>query len=147
MPKVTAATGIPTQTLHNWKQQQWWRDLEAEMRASDDIALSGRLKKIVEKTLDVVEDRLEHGDFYYDQKTGQLMRKPVAIRDAHVISKDLITQSRVLDNKPTAIREVKAEDTLQLLAEKFAEFAANFKKTEKVIEGEVIDAIHEERET
>lgn len=147
MPQVTAATGIPTQTLHNWKQQQWWRDLEAEMRAADDIALSARLKRIVEKTLDITEDRLEKGDFYYDFKTGELKRKPLNARDVHQIGKDLHNQSRVLDNKPTTTKDVKAEDMLALLAEQFAKFANNIQqKNEKVIEGEVIDALHEERQ-
>lgn len=147
MPAVEAVTGIPRNTLSNWKYMDWWKDLEAELRASDDIELSGKLKKLIDKSVDVLADRMDKGDFFYDQKTGELRRKPVSLRDAHVVTKDLITQRRVLDNKPVQATETSMEQTLQMLASKFEEFAKTIRRNEQVIEGEVIDAIHEERET
>lgn len=139
-PQVEAATGIPRGTIAQWKLQNWWKDLEAELRSSDDIELSGKLKKVVDKSIDVIADRLENGDFVYNQKDGKLMRKPVSIRDAHVVAKDLIDKKRVLDNKPTSITEHKIEDRLVDLQKRFEEFALSFQRanSEKVIEGEVI---------
>lgn len=151
VPAVAAATGIPKGTISQWKLLDWWKDMEAELRQSDDIELSGRLKKTLDKSLDVVMDRLEQGDFVYNQKTGELNRKPVSMRDAHTVTKDLIDKRRVLDNKPTQITENRVEDRLLVLAKKFEEFALSFKKEkeEKVIDAEVteipIDAIYEER--
>ena len=149
LPQVEAVTGIPRGTIAQWKMQDWWKELEKELRSEDDIELSGRLKRTLDKSLEVVTDRLEHGDFSYDQKTGTLIRKPVSMRDAHQVTKDLIDKRRVLDNKPTHITENRVEDRLLVLAKKFEEFALSFKKDEKVIEHEpleVEDAVHEERE-
>lgn len=145
MPAVEALTGIPRNTLSNWKYTDWWKDLEAELRASDDIELSGKLKKVIDKSIDILADRLDKGDFFYDQKTGELRRKPVSMRDTHAVAKDLITQRRVLDNKPVQATETSMEQTLQMLAAKFADFAKTIKEKERVIEAEVVDAIHEER--
>ncbi len=149
-PLVEAATGIPRGTIAQWRTQDWWKELESELRSEDDIELSGRLKKTLDKSLDIVLDRLESGDFVYNQKDGTLMRKPVSMRDAHQVTKDLIDKRRVLDNKPTQITENRVEDRLLVLAKKFEEFALSFKKEEKVVEHEPLeieDAIHEERKT
>lgn len=140
MPSVEAVTGIPRNTLSNWKYSDWWKDLEAELRASDDIELSGKLKKVIDKSIDVLADRMNNGDYVYDQKTGELKRRPVSLRDAHTVAKDLITQRRVLDNKPVQATETSMEQTLLMLANKFEEFAKTIKRNEQVIEGEVIHA-------
>lgn len=137
-PQVEAVTGIPRGTIAQWRTQEWWKELESELRSEDDIELSGRLKRTLDKSLEVVTDRLEHGDFSYDQKTGTLIRKPVSMRDAHQVTKDLIDKRRVLDNKPTHITENRVEDRLLVLAQKFEEFASSFKMKE--IKGETLDA-------
>lgn len=141
VPTVAAMTGIPKGTIAQWKIQQWWKDLESEIRNSDDIELSGKLKRVVDKSIGVIEDRLELGDFYYDQKSGEVRRKPVSLRDAHIVAKDMIDKKRILENKPTAITEHKIEDRLLDLKRKFEEFALSFQRPqERVIEGEIIDA-------
>lgn len=140
--KVAAVTNIPSKTIANWKLQDWWKDMESEFRLSDDMELSARLKKTLDKSLEVVQDRLEQGDFVYNQKTGEINRKPVSMRDAHTVTKDLIDKRRLLENKPTHITETRVEDRLAQLAQQFQNFALSFKegKQEKIIEGEIIDA-------
>lgn len=146
VPTVAAMTGIPKGTIAQWKLQQWWKDLESELRQSDDMELSGKLKRVIDKSVDVITDRLELGDFFYDQKSGEVRRKPVSLRDAHIVAKDMIDKKRVLENKPTQITEHKIEDRLLDLKRKFEEFALSFQRPqEKIIEGEIIDAIHDQR--
>lgn len=150
LPSVEAVTGIPRKTLANWKLTSWWKDLEKELRESDDIELSGRLKKVIDKSLEVLSDRLENGDYYYDQRAGELRRKPVNMRDAHVVLKDTIDKRRVLDNKPTHISESRTEDKLAILAQKFDEFARSFRgeviEVKPTLIEDTNDALHEERE-
>ena len=149
VPVVAAMTGVPKGTIAQWKLQDWWKDLESEIRASDDIELSGKLKRVIDKSIDVVADRLDQGDWFYDQKSGEVRRKPVSLRDAHTVAKDMIDKKRILENKPTSITEHKIDDRLLDLKKKFEEFALNFQKpAEKVIEAdyEEIDyALHEGR--
>jgi uncharacterized protein YjcR len=82
LPMVASMLKISINTLKLWKKSQWWKDIEMDLRTQEDLQLSKRLQKIVTKSLDVIEDRMESGDFVYDQKTGEMRRKPVSMRDA-----------------------------------------------------------------
>lgn len=141
--QLTAGTlRIPYETLKAWKTSQWWKDLIAELKVQEDLQLSTRLKKILSKTIDVVEDRLEHGDFVFDQKTGQMRRKPVSMKDAMVVSTQVSQRrdallERHLEGK--SVTEDKIEKTLLTLAEKFAEIANQV--TKKPASVEVTDVL------
>lgn len=140
--KMTAATlRIPFDTVKYWKTCQWWKDLMEEMRIQEDLQLSTRLKKIITKSYDVLEDRLEHGDFVYDQKTGEMRRKPVSMKDAHTVARDLIPQREHLIDRhfeEKTVTEDKIEKTLANLAEQFAKIASQVTKHPSV---EVTDVI------
>lgn len=150
-PAASAVTGVKPELIRNWKMQQWWKDLEAELRSGEEIKLSTRLKKFVNHSLEKLEDRLENGDWIYDQKSGKLMRKELPARELHRMTVDFIDKSRVIDGKPTSRTESvhKIEDQLKMLADRFAEFAGTNRKPKEIIDvefTEIDDAIHEERE-
>ena len=104
-PLVEAATGVPRGTIRQWKTMPWWKVLEAQIHADEDQALDGRLSKIVDRTLDTVVDRIEHGDYILDSRSGTVKRVPVKMRDAHKVSIDLIDKRNLLRGKPTRITE------------------------------------------
>jgi hypothetical protein len=111
-------------TIRYWKSKDWWKEIESELRQAEDLQLSTRLKKIIDKSFEAVEDRLAHGDFVYDQKTGEMRRKPVNLRDAHKVAVDLVDKREVLINKqPLNLSADALDDKLTKLAEKFAEIA------------------------
>lgn len=132
--------GIPEVTLRVWKTKDWWKDQVAELKAQEKFELSAKMKKIVNASLAVVEDRLENGDFQFDQKTGQTVRKPVNMKDAHKVAVDLQQRQEMLEK--TAIEEVQqdssVEDKLLKLAEKFADMATK-KIDQRVSEHRTID--------
>lgn len=137
MTLVAGALKIPLATLKVWKASEWWKQLEADLRVQEDLQLSTRLKKIVERSYDVVEDRLENGDFVYDQRTGEMRRKPVAMRDAHKVAMDVGTRRDLLIDRHIANESIttdKIEETLRTLAEQFATIANQSKKPSPVIE-------------
>jgi transposase-like protein len=144
---------IPEITLRVWKTTEWWKSVTEDLKLQENVQLSARLKKIVDASLGVVEDRLVNGDLIYDQKTGQMIRKPVNMKDAHKVSVDLMDKKKLLekDSEP-AEQEVKDDERLLKLAEKFANFVTQ--KKDPVPMAEVIDvevkeptsAIHEEWE-
>lgn len=132
--------GIPEITLRVWKTKDWWKDQVAELKAQEKFELSAKMKKIVNASLAVVEDRLEHGDFQFDQKTGQTVRKPVNMKDAHKVAVDLQQRQEMLEKVSVeeTQQDTSVEDKLLKLAEKFADMATK-KIDQKVSEHRTID--------
>jgi hypothetical protein len=114
--------------------QPWWKELELEITSEDDLELSGKLKKIVDRSLDAVVDRLQNGDFIFNSKTGKIDRSPVKLRDVHRVSVDLIDKYNLIRGKPTSrVEKVAVEDAMIKLANQFQEWAKSLRPPEKVI--------------
>lgn len=134
--------GIPEVTLRVWKASDWWKERTHEIKTQERIQLSSRMKKIVEASLTVVEDRLLNGDYQFDQKTGQTIRKPVNMKDAHKVAIDLQDRQELVEKASTAeilIKDESVESKLMSLAEKFAELATK-KIDQKVNEHRTVEA-------
>ena len=122
--------GIPEITLRQWKNHEWWKDAVEDLKLQENMEMSVRLKRLVEASLIAVEDRLIQGDWMYDQKSGQMVRKPVNIRDAHKVAVDLMDKRTMLEKATSPAQEAVQDDNrLEQLAEKFASFV--LKKTEQ----------------
>lgn len=148
MKLVAATTGVSHDLIRQWKGQPWWKELESEIRQTQNIEMDTKLSKIVDKSLDAVMDRLDNGDFFYDQKTGQIKRKPVAMRDAARVTTDMISKRELLrhgvdERKETT--QIAVAEQLKMLAAEFAKWN-NTKKPEPIVLEEVEDAVYEERE-
>lgn len=150
--------GIPEITLRVWKASDWWGDIVADIRLQDSIQLTARMKKLVEASQTIVAQRLESGDPILNQKTGEIVYKPVSMKDAHKVSVDLIdrqtTLNKIIDGQP--VSDMQNDNKLEQLAEKFAEMATrsiekqiNKKRTVDMefTDVENDDAVHDERET
>lgn len=123
---TSAALKIPEITIKVWRSSTWWKDLESELKIQDELQLSTRLKKIAEKSFAAVEDRLEHGNFVFDQKTGKIRRIPVNLKDAHKVAMESIQQQELIANKHVEIaNDGQILDKLEQLANKFAEMASD----------------------
>jgi hypothetical protein len=133
--------GIPEITLRVWKTSQWWKDTVAEIKSQEKVELSSKMKKLVGASLAVVEDRLINGDFQFDQKTGEVIRKPVNMKDAHKVAMDMQERQDLID-KSLSGDEHKGDDGVESrllkLAEQFAEMATK-KIEQKVDEHRTID--------
>lgn len=154
MRLVAATTGVDYGLIRQWKMQEWWLDLEKEIRATQNIELDTKLSKIVEKSMSVTMDRLENGEVVLNNKTGELIRKPVAMKDAAKVATDFMTRQAVLRKEEKNTEQVSTasvSDQLKTLAMEFAKWAnkktgnaeaidVTFKEVEE-------DAIPEERET
>jgi hypothetical protein len=143
--------GIPEITLRKWKAEEWWKTLVEELKMQDRIELSARMKRLVEASQTIVAQRLETGDPIWDQKKGEVVYKPVSMKDAHKVAVDLIDRRKELEKmtQDTTVTEKEDDRKLEKLAEKFAEMATMSiqKKFDKkrTIEGDVSDAVYEER--
>jgi len=127
---------IPEETVYRWRKTSWWKEIEGELKTQDELQLSARLKRVMEKTLDAVDDRLEHGDYVYNQKTGEMRRKPVSMRDAHKVSMDLIDKRDLLARRnQTDASEEQMSDKLLKMMKQFADFAQG-----KLVENNTVEA-------
>lgn len=121
---TAASTGISIKTLEHWKAADWWKNLIAEMKRVEKLEMSQRTKMIIERSLELLQDRMENGDVILNSKTGELMRKPVAAKDLHYIARDMLDRKLILDKsfEETTV-EVSKDDRLASLAQRFAELA------------------------
>lgn len=133
LTQTAAALNIPLHTVKEWRKSKWWQEISEEIRNEGRIALSTRLKGIAAKALDVTLDRLENGDFQYDPKTGELIRKPVLMRDANRVANDLLKAHLDLEQKPVDEEAQKqTKERLEELASTFAGFAKKVRKIEVI---------------
>lgn len=156
LPIAAATTSVPLETIRTWRRMPWWKEFENQIKEEDNQELDAKFSKIVRKTLDVIDDRIENGNFQLDPKTGRVLRVPVNLRDTHRVMSDLVDKRRVIRNEPTKIiSNDGVNDRLVKLASQFAEFALGQKGTEMrqvgevyegdhIEEGEFTDALHEE---
>lgn len=137
---TSVATNIPLATLNRWKISPWWKTLVEDIRAEENLHLDAKLAKVVDKSVEQLLDRVESGDFQYDQKTGHMVRVPIKARDAAKITTDMIDRRQLLQGKQVekADSTKKIEERLLKLADSFASFAKA-----KVIQGEIIDVPYE----
>ena len=121
--------------------------MEREIKEEGNIQLTNKLKKIAERALDVTMDRLENGDWVFDQKSGKMIRKPVLMRDANLAATTLIKQAQMIEDKPKLERENKnIMDKLTILAQKFESFAKPKVEVTDVIFVENDNAVHDQSE-
>jgi hypothetical protein len=123
---LTGATlSIPEVTLRKWKSQPWWNQMVIDIRSEDNLQLDGKLSKVVNKSVEALLDRVQHGDFQFDQREGKLVRKPISARDASAITSDMIDRRELLQGKKVEQKDNsrKMDERLLKLAEEFARFA------------------------
>ena len=153
MKLTSAMENIPYATLMRWKAEPWWKEITQQLQDEDNLAMDAKVKKILEKSFEAVEDRLENGDFLYDSKTGTVKRVPAKLRDVQKVTSDLFDRRLQLQKQknPTKSDEIGVADRLTKIAEQFAALALGKRVEEKVvneyIEGEFEHAIHAERKT
>lgn len=149
MRLVSELTGVSYQLIREWKQEPWWPEIVAEIRASRTSALDTKLSKLVDKSLETVADRLEYGNLFMNKK-GELERKPLSALEANKIANDMLTQETNVQKREVALTEgmqvQSMADTIRMLAEQFAQF--NTKRTitvSDVTDVEDNSALHDER--
>ena len=150
LPIAASITKVPLNTLKDWRKTEWWKDIEHQIKDEDNQELDSKFTKIIRKTLDVIDDRLDNGNFQFDPKTGRVLRIPVNIRDTHRVMSDLVNQRRLIRHEPTHITETKenTNDRLVKLAEQFATFALGKQKDDmKIVSGNIYENNLEEDQT
>lgn len=125
LTEVSRQMGIPIDTLKHWKNKTpWWKDIETQIKEEKNSSLSATVTNIVEKALNQVVDRIENGDFIFDQRTGEIRRIPVKVATLNSISSVLIDKRLLLNKQPTVIHGTSEglDSKLDTLAKAFKSF-------------------------
>lgn len=122
--EVSRLTKVPLNTIMVWRKQPWYDQLNAEIKQSEREETGSKLQRIVRKAIEKVEDRLENGDWVLNNKTGQVVRKPVGMRDASNVLKDVLDKQIKLETLQIQEKVVvqSVPDLLKTLAAEFAKF-------------------------
>jgi hypothetical protein len=138
-------------TVVFWKRCDWWNDMIREIQSTQNIKTDHRITKIVDKTMEAINDRLDNGDPILDSKTGKVIRIPPKLRDVKSVAKDLMDQQRFLRKEINGNQNEKEKETINNrllnLAEKFAEMASGKKAQEPITieDGQIISETHLEQ--
>lgn len=120
---VSKETGVPFDTINSWRKTEWWPQLMSEIKKAKREELSGKMSVAVDKALDIVQDRLEYGDFVLNNKTGEIIRKPVNLKDANKVLTEVInTQIKMEQEEEVVQRQESTSEILKNLAAEFSKF-------------------------
>lgn len=146
MRVVSEQTGVDVQTLYNWKKSDWWPEMVETIRRQRKTKTNDSLTKIIETSLETVQERLENGDWVLNNKTGQIVRKPVSVKDANQIAAQLLQRQQVLEDfiEKTDRTQDTVQEVLQQLAGEFKRW--NKTSATDVKFKEIPNALHDKRE-
>ena len=124
--EVMRLTGIPEITLRKWKASPWWAEAEQEIKRASKLQLSGKLTQAINLANLAVEDRLQNGEFILNQKTGEIIRKPVNADTAVKILDKLVDKQLLLEKAADQNTTVTAEgvtERLKKIADELVKFS------------------------
>lgn len=138
MRLVSELTEVPYQTILDWRKTEWWPQLCDEIKQIKRSKMGAKLEEVIELSVTEVMDRLQNGDFVLDRKTGEIVRKPVSMRDAAQVTNQLITRQIQMEELAERLthRKESIKESLQMLAKEFAKFTKEQGKAKPV---EVVD--------
>jgi len=129
-------TGIPALTIRQWKTKEWWPRIIERIREEKDDEFDVKFTQIVDKTVTQLNDRLDNGDYVYDNHTGQLIRQPIKGKDLGVITSIYVDKRELLRGKATVtLDQASMKDRLDRIADDVRRLAAG---SANIIEGEII---------
>ena len=127
---VERTIGIPARTISDWTKTDWWNHLTTEVRSQVSARIGSNITRILEKTLNSLDDRIDNGDVVLT-KDGEQRRIPMKGRDLAVTGAILFDKRQLLMNRATSISENRTVDGLA------TEMLAAFKQAqERVINGQ-----------
>lgn len=127
--EVVRRVGCSMETLRIWQNSDWWDKTANEINAAKKAGVTTKLGFIIDKAMDKVIDRLENGEEVLNNKTGQLVRKPVSMKDANAVLKDAIDRQIKIEKEFTeATIQQSVPEILKNIALEFAKFNSKNKQ-------------------
>jgi hypothetical protein len=125
LEQVSNMTGIPVKFIRDWKEEPWWFEVQKKVYTEQNDKLASQINVVLDKSIDHLKDRLEHGDYLWDVRNSQLVRKPVDTKVLSQVFNNLIHRRQLIRGEPTSITAaVGVDERLTKLADEFKRFAA-----------------------
>ena len=77
LSETSRVCNVPMRTVTLWKSQEWWSKLVNDIQSGEGQRTDNKMSKTIDKALDMLMERMEQGDYQYDQKTGRLVKVPL----------------------------------------------------------------------
>jgi predicted MPP superfamily phosphohydrolase len=121
--KACAVAGVHYNTAMGWLREKWFEQQTKELKRALDKKMDGRITRLLARTMDILEDRLEKGDtkVFMTKEGEHRTQVPVGMKDLAIVT-------GVLFDKRTALRrEPEPDDTavnaLDRIADKLRQYA------------------------
>lgn len=152
MRLVSEQMNISYNTLMAWKNSDWWPEMVDQLKRQKQSKTNENITRLIEQSLEVMQDRLDNGDFVFDQKTGQVVRKPVNVRDATQIATNLLQRQQVQEEfeQRLSSKSATVQETLAMIAQELKKHKQNTGPIEDatiVLLEKTDNALHDQRET
>ena len=144
LAETSRIINVPYRTVQSWKlESEWWPKVVEEIQSGENQKIDQKMSRIIDKTLEKLVERIEDGDYMYDQKTGRMVKVPLKARDLERITSGLFDKRQLIRKQPTNIKSDPSNqaDRLLKLAEQFASFAAGKEKEEpkEIVDEYIVD--------
>jgi hypothetical protein len=134
-------TGVSLDTIKGWKKQAWWPRMMAQIKGEENAHLAARYRKVVQKTIDKLMERVEDGDVFVD-KDGNERTIPIRGRDLAVIAGIATQQMEKLDQDHVREDTLSVTERLTKIAEELVKMHS--KKRETItIDAEIVNGLQE----
>ena len=140
---IASLTGVPVATIRGWRREGWFIDLLSEIKDENNEVLDAKFTEIVQRTQDLIQDRLENGD-YVVLKDGTQVRKPVSIRDLALVGAITVDKRQIIRKQPTSIQEQQVTPVVSRLEQLAETFKSLANKKELPSNQTVVDVDYEE---
>ena len=142
---VSELTGISYNTLCDWRKQDWWSTLIDEIKAAQKAKRNTKMNEVIDESMEIIHDRIVNGDFILNNKTGEIQRKPVTLRDIGNLTNQLLTRQAQLEEITNRMENNKetVQETLKTLAKEFAKWQRISNK-KSATDVEIVDAVKQE---
>ena len=129
--QVSDITKIPAKFIRLWKDEPWWAEIQKKVFVEQNEKLASRIDTVLDKSLGHLVDRLDNGDYIWDVRNSQLVRKPVDTKTLATLFNTLTHRRQLVRGEPTSISSnLNTNDRLELLKQEFLKFSKS-----KTIEG------------
>lgn len=104
LAEVARQLDVPIYALKKLSRTEFWARELAELQRAEAALLNVRLTKMLDTTLEAMEDRLTHGDFNFSG--GKMFRTPITAATLARVADCVFEKQRLIRDLPTAIVDV-----------------------------------------
>lgn len=122
--RVSGLTGVPVAQLKRWNDEPWWHEIIAKVKKEKNEVLDGKITETLDKTLDMIQDRVENGETYYNPKSKEYYNLPLKAKDAAIVTSILFDKRQLIRGEATSRTEsISSEEKLLALKQNFENLA------------------------